>query len=200
MDRELRRVLRGRRRRRGARARLDALAGAPAVLGETARAALRRLDGAPPTGEAAADAAMLTTADKVLFLKGLELFAQVPSEDLAELAARTEEVALEDGERLFAEHDPGDALFLVVEGTVAVARAGATLAELGVREVLGEMAVLDPAPRSADAIARGPVRLLRLARDDFANVLGERPEVAAGVIRVLTRRLRGANRAAPDRG
>lgn len=171
-----------------ARERLDALTrDERALVAETARTALARLD---PTSSA--EARMLTTADKVLFLKGLELFAQVPGADLAEVVAATEEVELDDDERLFGEGEPGDALYLIVDGRVAVLRGSTTLAELGVREVLGEMALLDPAPRSATAIARGAVRLLRLGRDDFVNLLSERPEVAAGVIRVLTRRLRAA--------
>ena len=64
---------------------------------------------------------------------------------------------------------------------------------MGEREVFGEMALLDPAPRSATATAATSVTLLRVAQDDFADLLRERPEVAAGVLRVLTRRLRHAN-------
>ena len=136
---------------------------------------------------------MITTAEKVLFLKGLELFATVPSEDLVELAGITAELAVDEEDEVFREGDRGDALYLVVEGTVRVSRGGRTLATMGEREVFGEMALLDPAPRSATATAATSVTLLRVAREDFADLLRERPEVAAGVLRVLTRRLRAAN-------
>jgi len=55
------------------------------------------------------------------------------------------------------------------------------------------MAILDPGPRSATAVATAPVVTVRLSQDDFSDVLAERPEVAAGVLRVLVRRLRSAN-------
>lgn len=171
-----------------ARRRLRELTGDPrAVVRETAGEALARIDHPDHKGP------MITTAEKVLFLKGIELFAAVPSEDLVGLAAITTEVTVDEEEQVFREGDRGDALYLVVEGTVRVSRGGRTLATMGEREVFGEMALLDPAPRSATATAATSVTLLRVAQDDFADLLRERPEVAAGVLRVLTRRLRTAN-------
>ncbi|MBK6531418.1 MAG: cyclic nucleotide-binding domain-containing protein [Deltaproteobacteria bacterium] len=171
-----------------ARPRLRALARDPrAVVRETAEDALARIDHPEHRGP------MITTAEKVLFLKGIELFAAVPSEDLVGLAAITAEITVDEEEQVFREGDRGDALYLVVEGTVRVTRGGRTLATMGEREVFGEMALLDPAPRSATATAATSVTLLRVAQDDFADLLQERPEVAAGVLRVLTRRLRRAN-------
>ncbi len=158
------------------------------VLAETARAALARMDDTATTDET-----MITTAQKVLFLKGIELFAAVPSEDLVEVAGIATEVYTEASELVFREGDPGDGLYFVVEGTVRVTQGGRTLAELKAREVFGEMALLDPAPRSATAVAVTPVTLLRVAQDDFTFILRERPEVSLGVLRVLTRRLRAAN-------
>ena len=66
------------------------------------------------------------------------------------------------------------------------------LAELGERDVLGEMALLDPGPRSASAVALTDVTLLSIGRDDFDDIMRERPEVPIGVMKVLVRRLRGA--------
>jgi hypothetical protein len=170
------------------RPKLRALTADPrAVVRETAADALTRIEHPELRGP------MITTAEKVLFLKGLELFATVPSEDLVELAGITAELAVDEEEEVFREGDRGDALFLVVEGSVRVSRGGRTLATMGEREVFGEMALLDPAPRSATATAATSVTLLRVAQEDFADLLRERPEVAAGVLRVLTRRLRAAN-------
>jgi CRP/FNR family transcriptional regulator, cyclic AMP receptor protein len=172
-----------------ARERLAALSGDPdPLVRDAARAACHRLDHPEEAPN------MLTTADKVLFLKGLELFTAIRSEDLAEIATVTEEVSLEDGETVFTSGDRGDALYMVVEGRVRIHVGDSKLAELGEREVFGEMALLDPAPRSASATASGGAVVLRIGQDDFANVLADRPEVAAGILRVLTRRLRTANR------
>jgi HEAT repeat protein len=181
----------GAARDQGARPTIAKLANdANAFVAETARHALAAID---KTQE---KTAMLTTAEKVLFLKGAELFAAIPAEDVAAIATAAEEVSFEEGEVIFAAGDPGDALFLVVEGKVKITAGDRILAELGTREVFGEMAVLDPAPRSATAVATAPVIAVRLGQDDFSDVLSERPEVAAGVLRVLVRRLRSANLAA----
>src|SRR5205814_1686434 len=107
---------------------------------------------------------------------GVELFAAIPAEDVAAIATATEEVSFEEGEVIFAAGDPGDALYLVVEGKVKIAAGDRTLAELGTREVFGEMAILDPGPRSASAVATAPVVTVRLSQDDFSDVLAERPE------------------------
>jgi HEAT repeat protein len=178
----------GAARDQGARPLVARLANDPhPFVAETAGHALAAID---KTQE---KTAMLTTAEKVLFLKGAELFAAIPAEDVAAIATAAEEVSFEEGEVIFAAGDPGDALFLVVEGQVQITAADRILAELGTREVFGEMAVLDPAPRSATAVATAPVVAVRLGQDDFSDVLSERPEVAAGVLRVLVRRLRSAN-------
>jgi hypothetical protein len=177
----------GAARDQGARPRIAKLVDDPdRLVAETARHALAALD-------KKVRQKMLTTAEKVLFLKGAELFAAIPAEDVAAIATAAEEVAFEEGEVIFTSGDPGDALYLVVEGKVRIAAGERTLAELGAREVFGEMAILDPGPRSATAVATAPVVAVKLSQDDFSDVLAERPEVAAGVLRVLVRRLRSAN-------
>jgi len=133
---------------------------------------------------------VITTVEKALFLAGVPLFAGLPGEELAEVALIAEEVRGEPGEDLVREGDPGDALFVVVEGELGVLRGGREVSRLGPREVFGEMALLDPGPRSATVRAAGEVRLLRIQREDFTEALAERREIALGVIRVLVQRLR----------
>lgn len=134
----------------------------------------------------------LTVVEKVLFLKGIDLFSALAGEDLAEIAAITEEVTRDRGEVILTEGEHGDALYFVIEGRVAVKKGAKVLAELGEREVFGEMALLDPGPRSATVEALDDVTLLAIARDDFDDLMRERPEVPIGVLKVLVRRLRGA--------
>jgi CRP-like cAMP-binding protein len=135
---------------------------------------------------------VISTVEKVLFLRGAELFAALPGEDLARIALLAEEERRGAGEEVFREGDVADALYLVASGRVKVLRAGAVVADLGEREVFGEMAVLDPAPRSATVRAATDVVLLRIRREDFQDLLAEELEVARAVIRVLARRLRAA--------
>ena len=135
---------------------------------------------------------MISTVEKVLFLRGAELFASLPGEDLARIALLADEAPRGRGEEIFHEGDVADALYVVVEGRVRVLKAGSTVAELGEREVFGEMALLDPAPRSATVQAVADSVLLRIRREDFQDLLAEELEVARAVIRVLARRLRAS--------
>lgn len=174
---------------------LDALSRDPRpVVRQAAAAALATLDEKPHPVQ---EGAMITTAEKVLFLKGIELFAAVPSEDLVELAAIATEVSVEESDEIFREGDHGDALYFVVDGSVRIEQGGRPLGLLGERDVFGEMALLDAEPRSATALAATASTLLRIGHDDFAAVLLDRPQVAAGVLRVVTRRLRAANQRSP---
>ena len=97
---------------------------------------------------------MLSTVEKVLFLKSVDLFSQIPGEDLAEVALIAREESCEPGEEVFSEGEDGDALYLVLSGKVRVHRGDRLLAVLGERECFGEMAILDAAPRSATVTAQ----------------------------------------------
>ncbi len=137
---------------------------------------------------------MLSTVEKVLFLKSIDLFSQIPGEDLAAIALISSEENRELGDEIFAEGEAGDALYLVIDGRVRVHKLDRVIAELGERECFGEMAILDAAPRSATVSSLSPTALLKITREDFQDILTEKPEIAQGIIKVLTRRLRDAIR------
>jgi CRP-like cAMP-binding protein len=133
---------------------------------------------------------VISTVEKVLFLKSIDLFASVPGEDLAQIALIATEERCEAGDEIFAEGDVGDALYVVLEGKVRIHRADESLAELGSRACFGEMAVLDASPRAASATAVDDSRLIRITREDFRDLLADRADIATAIIQVLTRRLR----------
>ena len=135
---------------------------------------------------------MITTVEKVLFLKSVELFTPMPSEDLAEIALISTEETREASELVFAEGDLGDALYVLVEGRARVHRGEKTIAELKERECFGEMALLDASPRSATVTAEENVSVLKISREDFQEIMLEKHAISQGVIKVLTRRLRDA--------
>lgn len=137
---------------------------------------------------------MLSTVEKVLFLKSIDLFSQIPGEDLAQIALISNEEGRDPGDEVFAEGEAGDALYLVVDGKVRVHKQDRMIAELGERECFGEMAILDAAPRSATVTAVSETNLLKITREDFQEIMSEKPEIAMGIIKVLTRRLRDAIR------
>lgn len=133
---------------------------------------------------------MISTVEKVLFLKSIDLFSQIPGEDLSQIAQITDEVLFEEGDEVFHEGDPGDTLYFVIGGKVRIHQGGEELAVLGEKQVFGEMALLDSEPRSASASAIADLTLLKIHRDDFNEILAEKSEIAQGIIKVLTRRLR----------
>lgn len=137
---------------------------------------------------------MITTVEKVLFLKSIDLFSQIPGEDLSQIALISTEESRDQGEEIFAEGESGDALYLVLDGKVRVHKSDRVIAELGERECFGEMAILDAAPRSASVTTLTDTNLLKISRDDFQEIMAEKPEIANGIIKVLLRRLRDAIR------
>ncbi len=133
---------------------------------------------------------MLTTVEKVLALKSVELFEPISGEDLAGISLITETATFEAEETIFEEGELGDSLYVLLEGGVRVHRGERLIAKLGPGECFGEMAILDSSPRSASVSCDEDSICLRIGREDFSDILAEKPEVARGVIRVLTRRLR----------
>lgn len=133
---------------------------------------------------------MISTVEKVLFLKGVELFSQIPGEDLSQIGQIADEVEFERDAVVIDEGELGDSMFLLISGQVRVHQGDKEIAVLGERQVVGEMAVLDSEPRSATVTALTDVTLLRILQEDFSDILTEKPEIALGIIKVLSRRLR----------
>jgi len=137
---------------------------------------------------------MLSTVEKVLFLKSIDLFSQISGDNLAEVALIATEESRDAGEEILAEGELGEALYLVLEGKIRLHQGDKAIAELGERECLGEMALLDPRPELGSATAATAAQLLRISRHDFQELLAQSPEIALAVIKVLSRRLRDAAR------
>ncbi|MCC6526844.1 MAG: cyclic nucleotide-binding domain-containing protein [Polyangiaceae bacterium] len=142
---------------------------------------------------------MYSTVEKLLLLRTAPVFAKLRSEDLAPLARIAEVERYQPGEPVFVEGEMGDALFVLVRGKIAISHGGEALATLGPGEAFGEMAVLDEAPRSASARAAEEVEVLRIGSEAFYEVLHEHAEIAEGVIRMLSQRLRETNEALEGR-
>ncbi len=132
----------------------------------------------------------MTTIERVYFLKGVELFAALQGQDVLDIALAAEEVDKAAGEEIVREGELDDSLYIVVSGTVGVYRGNQMVAQLKEGEVFGELALLDPAPRSATVRAVSDSTLLRVEREVFLDLLRANHEIAEGVTRMLARRLR----------
>jgi ATP:ADP antiporter, AAA family len=133
---------------------------------------------------------MLSTVERVLVLKTVSMFSQTPDNVLADVADLLEEVDVAENETIFQKGDTGDSLYVILDGRVRVHDGERLLNYLGESDVFGEMALLDTAPRLASVTAVEATRLFRLEQASFYELMAERPEVATGIIRVLTRHLR----------
>jgi hypothetical protein len=139
--------------------------------------------------------APLAVLELLMFLHGMPLFAQLEPDDLETLAASCRERRFGPDESLCRQGERSDEVFLILRGRVRTWVLDAegeprSLGDSGEGTCIGEMAVLDPAPRAATVTALRDVLTLVLGGRVFRDVLHDRPAVAEGVLKVLTQRLR----------
>lgn len=135
-------------------------------------------------------------------LRGIDLFSGLKESALELLARISTQEDHERGSRIFRHGDVGEKLYLILEGKVRISRevpgmGEEALAVLGPGEVFGEMALLDDAPRSADAVVHEGCKLLAIPRDGFDDLLFLNKELAYEVlwtvVSILVKRLRETN-------
>ncbi len=121
-------------------------------------------------------------------LAATPLFAGLPHHALEALVENLTIVPLEIGVALFKEGDPGDALYVIVEGEVSVQAEGPPLVEmarLGPGAFIGEVALMTDQPRSATVTATEQSELLRIDRTTLSTVLAEHGDVLRAVLRFI---------------
>ena len=133
---------------------------------------------------------MLTVIEKVILLQNVDVFSDIPTEQLAQLAAIAETVSVPQGDTIYREHDHADSLYLTLEGQVRLHREDREILVAGPQEVFGTWALFDDAPRVVTATALEDTRLLRIDRDDFFDLLADDVQVTRGILQSLARRLR----------
>jgi hypothetical protein len=143
-----------------------------------------------------AAAAHLPAQARVGLLRHTALFAETPENVLSSIVPIMQEVSFPAGHQIFAKGDLGTSLYIMYEGEVGIFNGAQLLTTFRQGDFFGELALLDAEPRSATAVAQGPVRAFRLDQDDFYDVMEERGEVLRNILRVLCQRLRRQNEAA----
>jgi CRP/FNR family transcriptional regulator, cyclic AMP receptor protein len=127
----------------------------------------------------------LTTIEKVIFLKSVDIFEHATIEQLGRIAGLTEEVHFEPGEIIFNEGEPGDSFYLLLSGRVFIQRNGNILREMKEKEAFGTLEVLDFHPRATTAKAADQVRALKLNGQEFHDLLSLDIEMVQAVFRML---------------
>ncbi len=182
--------------------RLEELAGSKdPVLRACARYAAGHAGGGLSAGRIEEDAVSDSVVQKVFLLEGVRIFEKCSVDDLTALASIAEERRFPAGTVIYRENDPGDALFVLVEGHVLAEKEGRTILEVREKEAFGDVSLLDGEPRPASARALEDSRALVIDRQDFLDLLSDRPELLKGLFAVLTRQMRQVlELAAPQRG
>ena len=142
---------------------------------------------------AASDSSVVMTAEiaeRVEVLQGLKLFRGLPRDEVAAVAMLAVEEHYSDGDLLCREAEDGNCLYLLTAGELLIRRKEQVVSTVAPGEVVGEMAVLDAQPRSADVEARGDVTVLSIARFDLLALLERRPALNRGFLQMLSSRLR----------
>ena len=132
----------------------------------------------------------------------IELFRGLLPAGLERIASIANEEAYPSGHALFREGEPGEKLYLILEGKVRISRqvpgmGEEALAVLGVGAAFGEMALIDDVPRSADAIIHERCKLLSISKESMQDLLFLHKDLAYeilwNIVRILSRRLRETN-------
>lgn len=135
---------------------------------------------------------------KIEVLKGMQLFRYLSYKELVRVMNITETRDYEAGDPIIREGDSGEAMFVVVSGTVKLHKKGdagdVQVAELTRGHHFGEMALVDRTVRSLSATAESPARLLAITRKDFYAIIKKEPSLSVKLlwsfVQVLGERLR----------
>jgi hypothetical protein len=145
--------------------------------------------------EATMQPAKIPLTDKILYLKRIEIFSDLSINELAAVAAVTEEAFFEQGATVFEEGEQGDTLFLIVEGEVAVVKDCRVDKQIEIDSIssgdyFGEMALFGDERRSATIRVKKTARFLILRKQELQEIVHEFPQIALHVCRVLSMRIR----------
>ena len=134
---------------------------------------------------------MLTVVEKVILLQEVDIFSEVPTQQLAYLAAILVEESHDEGEQLYRAHDYADSMYIVVEGQVRLHREELEITIANPGDPFGTWALFDDEPRVSAATVLESVRLLRLNKEDFIDLLADNVGITQGVLKALVSRVRG---------
>jgi HEAT repeat protein len=133
---------------------------------------------------------LLTPLDRVLALQRVAMFSDVDPEDLEKIAQATVERCYEANEVIYHEGDVGDEVLVIATGEVEIRHGRDEIRSYGAGELVGELAFLRRATRSADVVAGDDgARGLVLGASELQGILEERPEVAMAMLATLAERL-----------
>ena len=141
-------------------------------------------------GREGAISAKLAIARRVDLLTRVPLFAALTGRQRQAVARASASYRWPAGSRIVIEGSKDQYCFVIVEGTVEVLKGDRRIATLGPGDVFGEIALLDPGPRTATVKTVTDVLAVELSRSNFLEVVGNDPKLLLRMLEALAHRIR----------
>jgi CRP-like cAMP-binding protein len=141
----------------------------------------------------------LNIVEKVIALEGVDLLKNLSPDQLSRIASIAGEVHFQPGATILDPTKPLDSLYVILDGTVELSSREGAVTRAGQNDVLGAWALFDPDPLPVTAKAIDDVKLLRIGRDDFYDLLSDNMEITASIFTILVRRFRQVLEGGPSK-
>ncbi len=132
-------------------------------------------------------------AEETDLLRKIPIFAKMETSKLKLLAFASEIVSFDDGDVVFNSGDSADFAYVIMDGAVDIVTetdTGPVVSDtLAQNQLIGELGLLNNAPRNATLVTRGQLRVMKITGDMFFRMLRENADVALDVIRMLSDKL-----------
>ncbi len=136
---------------------------------------------------------MLTSVDRLLFVRQVPIFKELRDDFLVRLASIMDELSFPMNHTIFTEGQEGRSLYVVVSGKVSVHIGKQEIVQLEQGACFGEMSLFDAEPRSASVTTLAICDCLVLTQQQLYEAIDETPGIAVNIIRLLSRRIRELN-------
>ncbi|KIM10040.1 MAG: cyclic nucleotide-binding protein [Sulfurovum sp. FS08-3] len=133
---------------------------------------------------------MLLMIEKVIILKSIDLFCEICEKDLLSLATQLSEIEYEKGKVIIRQGEIGTSMYIIVRGEVEVIIDDKVVTRLSEKSIFGELAALDPEPRSAAIKTTQDTLVFKIESNVLYNLISQYTDVAKGIIKILCQRVR----------
>ncbi len=136
---------------------------------------------------------MLTSVDRLLFVRGVPIFKELRDDFLVRLASIMDELSFPNRHTIFTQGQEGRSLYILVSGQVKVHLGDREITRFKTGDSFGEMSLFDAEPRSASITTLETCECLMLTQQQLYEAIDETPGIAVNIIRLLSRRIRELN-------
>jgi len=133
---------------------------------------------------------MLLTIERVIILKSINLFSEISENDLLSVATQLNELDYSKDSTIIKQGEFGTSMYILVRGNADVVIDNKVVTTIGENDIFGELAALDPEPRSATIKTKEDSLVFKINSSVIYNLISEYPNVARGIIKILCNRIR----------